>query len=95
MPSKGDPALSVVVVTRDHYGTLRPITAAVRGQTIADRIELVIAAPAVLAAQAPVFPYVEDDEFLIRERLGGRPLKRPEVAALVALLDSADRDGRR
>ncbi len=36
------------------------------------------------------FPFVEEEEFFIRERLGGRPLTRPEVAALVALLDSDD-----
>lgn len=45
IPSKQEPALSVVVVTRDHFGTLRPIIGALRTQTIADQIELVIAAP--------------------------------------------------
>jgi hypothetical protein len=39
------------------------------------------------------FPVVESDEFLIRERLGGRPLTRPDLAALVALLD--DEGGRK
>ena len=41
------------------------------------------------------FPFVEEDEFLIRERLGGRPLTRPEVAALVALLDPVDSESSR
>ena len=33
------------------------------------------------------FPFVEDDEFKIRERLGGRDIMKPEIASLVALLD--------
>ena len=45
MPSLPEPALSVVVVTRDNHRTLRPITEALRVQTIADRIELVVVAP--------------------------------------------------
>jgi hypothetical protein len=35
------------------------------------------------------FPFVEDDEFMIRERLGGREIAKPEIASLVALLDEA------
>ena len=35
------------------------------------------------------FPFVEDEEFLIRERLGGHALRDPEIAALVARLDGA------
>ena len=33
------------------------------------------------------FPFVEDEEFMIRERLGGREITKPEIASLVALLD--------
>ena len=36
------------------------------------------------------FPSAEADEFMIRERLGGRPLTRAEVASLVNLLDPKD-----
>ena len=36
------------------------------------------------------FPFVDDDEFLIRERLGGRAVTRPTVASLLSLLDVAD-----
>ena len=53
MALQPEPALSVVAVTRDHHRTLRPIVAALRSQTIADRIELVIAAPPGTAAFGP------------------------------------------
>jgi hypothetical protein len=43
--STGGPALSVVVVTRDSFRTLRPIVASLAGQTIAARLELVIVGP--------------------------------------------------
>ena len=33
------------------------------------------------------FPFVEEDEFMIRERLGGRALGNTDVAARVARLD--------
>ena len=39
------PALSVVVVTRDRFHTLRPIVDAFRRQTIAAKLELVVVAP--------------------------------------------------
>ncbi len=52
-PSKPGPDLSVVVVTRDNFRSLRPIARALRDQTIADRIELVIAAPRGAVADPP------------------------------------------
>lgn len=39
------PALSVVVVTRDTFRTLRPILAAIAAQTIAARLEVILVAP--------------------------------------------------
>lgn len=39
------PAMSVILVTRDHWSTLRPVMAALGEQTIADRLELVLVAP--------------------------------------------------
>jgi hypothetical protein len=51
-PPKAEPALSVVMVTRDHGRTLRPIIGALRAQTVADRIEVVIVAPRRAAAIA-------------------------------------------
>lgn len=45
MPSDSHPLLSVVVVTRDTARTLRPIVAALRAQTIATSIELIVVAP--------------------------------------------------
>lgn len=47
------PALSVIVVTRDVYQTLRPIVTALGRQTIAERIELVVVAPATAGATVP------------------------------------------
>ncbi len=44
-------------------------------------------AASYLGAPAAEFPFVEEDEFLIRERLGDRDLHHPDVAALVSLLD--------
>ncbi len=47
------PAISVVVVTRDHYQTLRPIVAALRRQTVARAVELVVVAPDRIAGAIP------------------------------------------
>jgi hypothetical protein len=43
-----------------------------------------------LRGECEVFPFVENEEFFIRERLGGRAIRHPEVARLVALLDEPD-----
>jgi len=48
-----EPALSVVVVTKDVYQTLRPVVTALGRQTIADRIELVVVAPAAARGAVP------------------------------------------
>jgi hypothetical protein len=53
MPSGPEPALSVVVVTRDTFQTLRPIVAALRCQTVARSIELVVVAPDEMAGAIP------------------------------------------
>jgi len=53
MTTTDGPDLSVVVVTRDTCRTLRPIVASLTCQTIASRIELVIAAPDVAAGTLP------------------------------------------
>jgi len=47
------PDLSVVVVTRDSYRTLRPIVASLACQTLASRIELVVVAPDEAAGTIP------------------------------------------
>ena len=44
-----------------------------------------------LTGSVTEFPFVEDEEFLIRERLGNRELGHPDVAARVALLDDRTR----
>jgi hypothetical protein len=43
-----------------------------------------------LAGPKDRFPFLEQDEYLIRERLGRTPLADPEIAALVALADGDD-----
>lgn len=40
-----------------------------------------------LGGEKEEFPFVEEDEFLIRERLGGHPLADPRIRDLVARLD--------
>jgi hypothetical protein len=47
------PDLSVVVVTRDSYRTLRPIVASLACQTVASRIELLVVAPDDAAGAIP------------------------------------------
>lgn len=42
---------------------------------------------AYVLGQKTEFPFMEDEEFLIRERLGGVPLEDPRIAGLVAGLD--------
>ena len=54
MSSRPEPSLSVVVVTRDKFNTLRPIVAALRGQTVAQSIELIVVAPDEAAGTIPV-----------------------------------------
>lgn len=47
------PSLSVVVVTRDTFRSLRPILAALSAQTIADQLEVVLVAPASAPDMVP------------------------------------------
>ena len=53
MPSVPEPSLSVVVVTRDTFQTLRPIVGALGCQTAARSIELVVVAPDEVAGAIP------------------------------------------
>jgi hypothetical protein len=52
-PAGGAPALSVILVTPDHFATIRTTVRHLRAQTIGDRLELLIVAPSIAALAAP------------------------------------------
>lgn len=82
------PDLSVVVVTRDSFRTLRPIVASLACQTIAARIELVVVAP---DADAGAGPAADSTAFHSTRVVGVGPVTNRGRAAAAGVIAAGGR----